>query len=44
MPVKTKNSGALFTLCKNAASFAAYSIAIILTGNASFAAALHNAR
>ena len=44
MPVKTKNSGELFTLCKNAASFAAYSIAILFTGNASFAAALHNDR
>ena len=35
-------SESLFDLCTTAASFAAYTLAILITGNAGFAAALHN--
>lgn len=44
MPVRKCKStpSALFQFLKDAASLAAYSLAVIITGNASLAAALHS--
>ena len=42
--MKKHSFNALFKLLERTASFAAYSVAILITGNACFAAALHNAR
>lgn len=40
--MKKNTHSPLFDLCATAASFAAYTLAILITGNASFAAALHS--
>ena len=40
--MRNDNQSALFNLCEKAASFAAYTLAILITHDASAAAALHN--
>lgn len=43
MPMKKHSFNALFNLLEKTASFAAFSAAILITGNASLAAVLHDA-